>query len=143
MGRRENEAKKAFSARWHPRTLAEAHARSDRIGLAFNVLTERYVQEGLRMDKHPLIYFRDGAAGRRPALLGTRLGVAQVISTIKQNDNSVSEAAEYLRLPVSHIEACVRYYSDYQDEVDSWINRDEEEAEAAEFSWRRSHEIFA
>jgi hypothetical protein len=28
------------------------------------------------MDEHPLIYFRDGASGRRPALLGTRLDVA-------------------------------------------------------------------
>lgn len=113
------------------------------MGVAFNVLTERYVQEGLRMDAHPLIYFREGAAGRRPALLGTRLDVAQVISTIKQNDNSVEEAAGYLRLPVSHVGACVRYYSDYQDEIDHWITLDEEEAEAAEISWRRSQEIFA
>ena len=143
MRRRENEAKKSFSARWHPRTLDEAHARSERVGVAFNVLTERYVQEGLRMDTHPLISFRDGAAGRRPALLGTRLDVAQVISTIKQNDNSAKEAAEYLRLPLSHVEACVRYYSDYRDEIESWLTRDEEEAEAAEISWRRSQEIFA
>jgi hypothetical protein len=32
------------------------------------------------MDEHPAIYFRDGADGRRPALLGTRLDVADVIA---------------------------------------------------------------
>ncbi|HVW90444.1 MAG TPA: hypothetical protein VHC01_13355 [Gaiellaceae bacterium] len=95
------------------------------------------------MDEHPLIYFREGSAGRRPALLGTRLDVTQIISTIKQNDNSVDDAASYLHLPLSHVEACVRYYSDYRDEIDAWIARDEEEAEAAEISWRRSQEIFA
>lgn len=144
MGRGgENQAKKGFSIRWLPRTLDDAHARAAREGIAFNVLTERYVVEGLRMDDHPLIYFRDGAAGRRPALMGTRLDVAQVISTIKQNDNSVAEAADYLRLPVSHVEACVGYYLDYKAEIDAWIERDEEEAAAAEISWRRRQEIFA
>jgi len=29
-------------------------------------LAERYIEEGIRQDEHPLIYFREGAAGRRP-----------------------------------------------------------------------------
>jgi uncharacterized protein (DUF433 family) len=144
MGRGgDSEAKKAFSARWSPRTLDEARARAERAGVKFNQLTERYVQEGIRMDEHPLIYFRDGVAGRRPTLLGTRLDVATVISTVRQNDNSVGEAADYLRLPVAHVEACVRYYLAFQDEIDAWIERDEEEAEAAEISWRKRQEIFS
>ena len=56
-------------------------------------LAERYLEEGLRMDEHPLIYFRDGANGRRPALLGTRLDVADVIETLRQNDRSVERTA--------------------------------------------------
>jgi hypothetical protein len=44
----------------------------------------RYIEEGIRQDEHPLIYFREGAAGRRPALLGSRLGVAEAIETIRQ-----------------------------------------------------------
>jgi uncharacterized protein (DUF433 family) len=95
------------------------------------------------MAEHPLIYFREGAAGRRPALMGTRLDVATVVSTIRQNDNSAEAAADYLRLQLPLIEACVRYYVDYQDEIDAWIARDEAEAEAAEISWRKRHEIFA
>ncbi len=73
------------------------------------------------MEEHPLIYFRDGAAGRRPALVGTRLGVWQVIETIRQNNNSPAEAAEYLEKPLAHIEACVDYYVAYQTEIDKWI----------------------
>jgi uncharacterized protein (DUF433 family) len=142
MGRGGTDAKKPFSARWSQRTLEEARARAERIGLAFNQLTERYVREGIRMDEHPLINFREGAAGRRPTLMGTRLDVATVISTVRQNGNSVEEAAHYLRLPVSHVEACVRYYLAYQDEIDEWIERDEAEAEAAETSWRKRQEIF-
>jgi uncharacterized protein (DUF433 family) len=143
MGRGEAEAKKPFSVRWHPRTLTHLQTHADGVQIAAGVLAERYVEEGLRMDEHPLIYFREGAGGRRPALMGTRLDVATVISTIRQNGNSVEEAADYLRLPLSQVEACVRYYVDYQDEIDAWIERDEEEAEAAEISWRKRQEIFA
>lgn len=139
---RGEEAKRSFSVRWSPRTLAHLQERAEQARIASNVLAERYVEEGLRMAEHPPIYFRDGAAGRRPALMGTRLDVATVISTVKQNDNSVEEAADYLRLPLSLVEACVRYYVDYQDEIDAWIERDEEAAEAAEISWRKRHEIF-
>jgi uncharacterized protein (DUF433 family) len=94
------------------------------------------------MTEHPLVYFREGAAGRRPALIGTRLDVATVISTVRQNNNSVEDAADYLQLRLPLVEACVRYYVDYQDEIDAWIARDEEEAEAAEISWRKRQEIF-
>ena len=94
------------------------------------------------MDEHPLIYFREGAGGRRPALMGTRLDVWQVIETIRQSDNAVAEAAEYLRLPVSHVEACVSYYVAYEAEIDEWTAREQQAVEEAEISWRRRQEIF-
>jgi uncharacterized protein (DUF433 family) len=75
------------------------------------------------LDEHPLIYIRDGEAGRRPALLGSRLDVAEVLITIRQNGNSVEEAAGYLEIPVELVDACLRYYADYKDEIDAWIER--------------------
>jgi len=137
------DTKEPFSARLSPRTLAHLRARADRVGAPQTALAERYIDEGLRMDEHPLISFREGAGGRRPALIGTRLDVAQVIETIRQNENSVAAAADYLGVPQSHIEACVAYYVDYQDETDVWIAREQDAAEQAEISWRRSQEIFA
>ena len=95
------------------------------------------------MDEHPLIYFRDGAGGRRPTLMGARLDIWQVIETIRQNNNSVSEAAKYLRLPVPHVEACVAYYIAYEAEINEWTATEREAAEEAEISWRRRHELFA
>jgi uncharacterized protein (DUF433 family) len=88
------------------------------------------------MDEHPLIYFRDGAAGRRPALLGTRLDVADVIDTIRQNDNSVQRTAAYLELPIDRVEACLRDYADYGTEIDEWIERARSIADREEDSCR-------
>ena len=106
-------------------------------------LVERYIEEGLRTDEHPLIHFRDGTSGRRPALVGTRLDVWQVIDTLRQNGNSVEDAAEYLGLPVEKVRACVRYYADYKDEIDEWAARAQAIAEREEASWRRQQELLA
>ena len=95
------------------------------------------------MDEHPLIYFRDGAGGRRPALMGTRLDVWQVVETIRQNKNSVAEAADYLRLPRFQVEVCAAYYVEYQAETDDWIDREHETADAADDAWRRRQALFA
>ena len=89
------------------------------------------------MEEHPLIYSREGTAGCRPALLGTRLDVADVVETIRVSENDVSKAAEYLDVPLERVEACVRYYADYTDEVDAWIERKHLVAEREEALWRR------
>ena len=140
---RRRDAKAPFSARFSRSTLAHLRERADRAGTAQTALAERYIEEGVRMDEHPLIYFRDGAAGRRPTLMGTRLDIWQVIETIRQNNNSVAEAAEYLRLPDSHVEACVAYYIAYEAEIDEWTAHEHHAAEEAENSWRRRQELFA
>jgi uncharacterized protein (DUF433 family) len=139
---REGDPKRQFNARWSPRTLAHLRSRSERVRVPVGVLAERYVEEGLRMDEHPLIYFRDGAAGRRPALMGTRLDVWQVVETVRQNDNSAAEAAGYLQLPLAHVEACLDYFLAHQAEIDEWIEREREAAEQAETAWRRRRTTF-
>jgi uncharacterized protein (DUF433 family) len=115
--------KKSVAFRFNRLTAARLKQRAQETNAPQTALAERYIEEGLRHDEHPLIYFRDGAAGRRPALLGTRLDVAQVVTTIRQNHNSVDEAAEVLEIPATQLAACVRYYADYKDEIDSWIER--------------------
>jgi uncharacterized protein (DUF433 family) len=106
-------------------------------------LAERHIEEGLRREEHPLIDFRDGAAGRRPALLGTRLDVAQVMSTIRQNGNSVEEAADYLEIPLEYVEACLRYYADYKDEIDAWSEHTQAIAERERERWQRRQQALA
>jgi uncharacterized protein (DUF433 family) len=106
-------------------------------------LAERYIEEGLRQDEHPLVNFREGTAGRRPALLGSRLDVADVVTTLRQNDNSVDEAADYLEIPIEHVEACLRYYADYREEIDAWIERSEVLAARERERWERRRQALA
>lgn len=138
-----NDSKTPFSARLKTGTLALLRRRADQVGTPQTALVERYLEEGLRMDDHPLISFRDGAAGRRPCLVGTRLDVWQVIETVRQNDNDVAAAADYLELPRHRVEACVDYYAEYRDEIDEWTARAHDEAERSEIAWRRRQAIFS
>lgn len=140
---RRTQAKRLLAFRVRPATLEHLKRRAHELGQAQTALAERYIEEGLRIDEHPLIYFREGAAGRRPALVGTRLDVWQVIETVRENSNSVEKAAAYLELPVEKVQACVRYYADYHEEIDEWTARAHAIAEREAESWRRQQGILA
>lgn len=92
-------------------------------------LAQRYVEEGLRHDAHPLIQFLDGPSGRRASLVGRGLDVWEVIATVRDNDNSISEAAEYLQIPIGLVQAAVAYYGEYRDEIDAQIEFNETQYE--------------
>src|SRR5215831_8389078 len=100
-----------------------------RAGLQERSLAQRYVEEGLRHDAHPLIQFLDGPSGRRASLLGRGLDIWEVIATIRDNNGSMAEAAEYLQIPAGLIEAAVAYYGEYRDEIDREIELNEAEYE--------------
>jgi hypothetical protein len=100
-----------------------------RTGLPERSLAQRYVEEGLRHDAHPLIQFLDGPSGRRASLVGRGLDVWEVIATVRDNDGSIREAAGYLEVPVGLVEAAVAYYGEYRDEIDRDIELNEAEYE--------------
>ena len=129
--------KQRVAFRFDPITVRRLKQRAQETHAAQTALAERYIEEGLRRDEHPLISFRDGERGRRPALLGTRLDVADVIETIRQNDNSVEEAADYLEIPVAHVDACLNYYADYKDEIDAWVEHSHAIAQRERDRWQR------
>ncbi len=134
--------KQSIAFRFNPITVERLKQRAQETHAPQTALAERYIEEGLRRDEHPLIYFREGEMGRRPALLGTRLDVAQVVTTIRQNHNSVGEAAEILEIPATHLEACVRYYADYKDEIDTWIEHFNVIAERERERFKRQRQAF-
>lgn len=117
------DTKQSIAFRFHPITVRRLKRRAQEAHTGQTALAERYIEEGLRREEHPLVFFREGEAGRRPALLGTRLDVAEVIATVRQNDGSVEDAADYLEIPREQVEACVDYYADYKKEVDDWMER--------------------
>lgn len=100
-----------------------------RSGLAERTLAQRYLEEGLRHDAHPLIQFLDGPSGRRASLVGRGLDVWEVIATLRDNDGSTVEAAAYLQVPGGLVEATVAYYGEYRDEIDAEIELNEAEYE--------------
>jgi uncharacterized protein (DUF433 family) len=100
-----------------------------RSGMPERSLAQRYVDEGLRHDAHPLIHFLDGPSGRRASLVGRGLDVWEVIATVRDNDGSVALAAEYLEVPAGLVEAAVAYYGEYKAEIDREIGLNEAEYE--------------
>ena len=131
------------SFRFAASLLAALEARARDRGESASAVAERYIEEGLRRDTHPLIVFRDGGAGRRPALAGTRVDVAQVIETLRNSDNPIDETAEYLALPEAYVRAAVKYYADYKDEIDEWRERMRLIAEREEEAWKREQAVLA
>jgi uncharacterized protein (DUF433 family) len=82
---------------------------------------EQLIDEGMRMERHPLVHFRTGGSGlRRPALVGTRLYVWQVIETVRAEGCDVAAAAEYFGLPERSVRAAIDYYADFTEEIDAY-----------------------
>jgi uncharacterized protein (DUF433 family) len=118
-----------FTLRLAPGTRRRLAEGARRTGLAQRTLAQRYVEEGLRQDAHPLIEFRDGPSGRRASVRGRGLDVWEIVATVRDNDNSLSQAAEYLQVPAGLVEAAVAYYGEYRDEIDAEIDLNESEYE--------------
>ena len=66
-------------------------------------------------------------SGRRASLIGRGLDVWEIIATVRDNDESVEEAAQYLQIPAGLVEAAVVYYGEYREEIDEQIELNEAE----------------
>jgi uncharacterized protein (DUF433 family) len=116
-----------YTLRLPPGTRARLTQYARRTGLPERALAQRYLEEGLRHDAHPLIQFLDGPSGRRASMVGSGLDVWEVIATVRDNDGSVGEAAAYLQIPLGLVQAAVAYYGEYRHEIDQEIELNEAE----------------
>lgn len=82
------------------------------------------------MDEFPGIVFRSGPAGRRPGLVAGP-DVWEVVSVHRSFDD-LERTAAWLDQGVGAVEMALRYYEEHKVEIDGWIKRNEEAAEAAE-----------
>jgi len=129
---------------------ADALARLDeqrrRVGETKSRLAQRYIAEGLEMDEHPGIVFRDGPGGRR-AGLATGPDVWQVIGVLrgsgKKGQAAVRHTAEWFDLSQDQVRTAIGYYTAHEREIDEWIRRNDAEAEDAEAAWLREQELLA
>jgi len=132
-------AARQFSARLDAGVVDRLERRGARSGLNKSRLAERYIDEGVRMDDHPGIVFRDGPTGRR-AGLAAGPDVWEVIGGLRSSGLEAEEAiratAEWSGLSVRQVRDAIGYYSEYPDEIDERIRMNEENADAAERRWR-------
>jgi uncharacterized protein (DUF433 family) len=108
-----------FSMRMDDDSREELIAFAERSDVSPSRLVNRYVREGLRMDKHPAISFKTTLHGRR-AVLASRPGlqVIDIIGTWRDERQDVVATARYFRINEDDVQAVLRYYADYKDEID-------------------------
>lgn len=124
-----------LSLRLPEATVERLTARARRRSVAPRTLAQRYVEEGLRTDEHPLIRFADGPAGRRARLLGTGLDVWELITAARDHDGDERAAAEYLEVPLGLAQAAIAYYGAYTSEIDDWIELNARERDELHAAW--------
>ena len=136
---------KPFSIRMSPRTLARLDLGARRRGEAKARTAERLIDEGLRMEDHPGIAFRDGPTGRRAALAGGP-DVWEVVKTLKEmgppQEQAIAGAMEWGTC-TAQVDVAVGYYADFPDEVDERIANNREEAERQHAAWLRARAALA
>jgi len=108
-----------FSLRMDDATREELLAQAERSDVSSSKLANRYVKEGLRMDKHPAIAFKTTSQGRR-AILASRPGLQliDIIGTWQGERQDLAATARYFQISEEDVRAVLRYYADYKDELD-------------------------
>jgi hypothetical protein len=95
-------------------------------------LAQRYIDEGMRLERHPGIFFRTGPAGRRAVIIGGP-DVWEVIAATRgarqRGDILVRAVAEGTGITEEKVRIAVSYYAEFAEEVDRFIERNEKEAE--------------
>lgn len=127
--------------------MLDEHGREE--GESRDEAAARLLEEGLRMAKHPWIFFRTEPAGRRPVLMGGPdvWIVARLFRDLPlDSEEAVERAADHAIALLTHVPrhimlAAIHYYIDYHDEIDEWLRILDEGAERAEAEWLRKREL--
>jgi hypothetical protein len=130
-----------ISIRLPEQTVGRLASRADRSNMPSRTLAQRYVEEGLRMDEHPLIHFADGPSGRRARMVGGP-DVWEVIAVAHENNGDLAETAAYLELPLGVVQAAASYYAAFPGEVDERIERNRRETHDAHRAFLAAKDAF-
>lgn len=136
-------AHRPFSIRMSERTLERLEIEAQRRAEAKSRVAERLIDEGLRMQDHPGIVFRDGPTGRR-AGLSAGPDVWEVIETLKgtglADEQAIVATADWGALTAAQVRAAVRYYGDFREEIDERIERNRQAAARQRAIWEQAQE---
>lgn len=108
-----------FSLRMEEDTHEALRLHAEEADISPSKLVNRYVKEGLRMDTHPAIAFKTTARGRRAVLAShPGLQLIDIVGTWQGEDQDVAATARYFKLGDDEVQAVLRYYAEYRDEID-------------------------
>ncbi len=120
-------------------TIDRLAERERQTGQSRSQLAQQYIEEGLRMERHPGIFFQDGPTGRRAALIGGP-DVWEVISVVwdaRDDEVAAIEIAETaIGIGPFQARAALRYYEVYRDEIDDRVISNRMIAAREEAAWR-------
>ena len=107
---------------------------------------ERLIDEGLRMEAHPGIVFRDGPSGRR-AGLAAGPDVWEIVGLLRDLSGRVEEraaaAATQLGLTEAQVRATSRYYAEFTDEIDAEIAHNDDVADRELAAWENERRLLS
>lgn len=131
---------KHLSVRVNDELLHDLEEECRKSGQSRSAVAKRFLEEGLRMERHPGIVFRPGPAGRRPALAAGP-DVWEVARILRDWEGLPEDKLQYLvddlLLTPLQVEAAARYYDEFRKEIDAWLDRLDAEADRARAEWRR------
>ena len=111
-------------------------------GESRNAMVDRLLNESLRIEKHPLVRFITGAAGKREAhIVGTRWKVRQIIVSLEGEKGQIAAVVNGFDLTEPQVRAAVSYYADFSAEIDTDIERDFADADEQRVRWEREQSV--
>lgn len=138
----------------HPRSVRFDEPVAERLGrfvarhpeVTGSAAVNRFVDEGLRMEDHPGVFFRPGSSGRRAVLVGgpdiwevvRAVRDARAAETDLDGDGVLDLVAANTGVERPMVETAMAYWATYPTEVDVAV-ADADHVEAAELAaWRRT-----
>jgi uncharacterized protein (DUF433 family) len=110
------------SVRFRPWVRAQIERIEKRTGRGFSEVVQDLLEEAPRMHVCPGIYFADEAAGREAKVAGTGLGVWEVIRDyLDEGRNRARLRRSLPQLNDAQVEAALRYYSAWPEEIDELV----------------------
>jgi hypothetical protein len=109
-------------------------------------LAQRLVDEGLRVQEHPGIIFRDGPSGRRAALIAGP-DVWEVAAAIHYSsaraDAAIIATAQEMSISAGQVQTALDYFGRFPDEINEQIAENERVAGEARQAWEAQQRLLA
>lgn len=135
-----------LSIRFDRSVRERLHDQARRQGLKPSAMAQRLVDEGLRMNDHPGVVFRDGPTGRR-AGLAAGPDVWEVVSVLEQQDHrgeaAVHAVVDAMGLSERQVRAAIAYCAAHEPEVRRRIEDNERAAGDAQAAWEAQQRLLA